>query len=130
VSYNVSALALNKRKTVLSAGLLCIALTLVVLFTSPTAFRSPVAVIVMALIGTAAVLLQLQLRSANHRSQSRPQLWLNLLGILFAIGALFPQALHVPPLMVQALVLGAVGSFAVSSAMILHSFRKRAAKPE
>lgn len=130
MSYNVSALALNKRKTVLSAGLLCIALTLVVLFTSPTAFRSPVAVIVMALIGTAAVLLQLQLRSANHRSQSRPQLWLNLLGILFAIGALFPQALHVPPLMVQALVLGAVGSFAVSSAMILHSFRKRAAKPE
>jgi len=130
VSYNVSALALNKRKTVLSAGLLCIALTLVVLFTSPTAFRSPVAVIVMALIGTAAVLLQLQLRTANHRSQSRPQLWLNLLGILFAIGALFPQALHVPPLMVQALVLGAVGSFAVSSAMILHSFRKRAAKPE
>jgi len=115
---------------VLSAGLLCIALTLVVLFTSPTAFRSPVAVIVMALIGTAAVLLQLQLRSANQPSQSRPQLWLNLLGILFAIGALFPRALHVPPLMVQALVLGAVGSFAISSAMILHSFRKRAAKPE
>jgi uncharacterized membrane protein HdeD (DUF308 family) len=130
VSYNVSALPLTKRKTVLSAGLLCIALTLVVLFTSPTAFRSPVAVIVMALIGTAAVLLQLQLRSANQPSQSRPQLWLNLLGILFAIGALFPRALHVPPLMVQALVLGAVGSFAVSSAMILHSFRKRAAKPE
>lgn len=114
----------------LSAGFLCIALTLVVLFTSPAAFRSPIAVIVMALIGTAAVLLQHQLRAPNQRSQSRPQLWLNLLGILFAVGALFPGALHVRPRLVQAMALGAVGCFAISSAMILHSFRKRAPKAE
>ena len=112
----------------MSAGLLCIALTLVILFTSPAAFRSPVAVIVMALIGTAAVLLQLRLR--DQPLHSRPPLWLNLLGILFAAAALFPSALHVGPRLVQAMVLGAVGSFAIGSAMILHSLRKRSPKAE
>jgi hypothetical protein len=130
LSYNGSALPLAKRKTVVSAGLLCIALTLVVLFTSPAAFRSPVAVIVMALIGTAAVLLQLQLGDGNQPSHSRPPLWLNLLGILFAVAALFPAAFHLGPRLVQAMVLGAVGSFAISSAMILHTLRKRSPKPE
>jgi hypothetical protein len=119
-----------KRKTVLGAGLLCIALTLVVLFTSPAAFRSPAAVIVMALIGTAAVLLQLQLRDDDTPSHSRAPLWLNFVGIVFALGALFPAALHAGPRLVQAMVLGAVGSFAISSAIILHSFRKRSPKPE
>jgi len=123
-------LPLAKRKTVLGAGLLCIALTLVVLFTSPAAFRSPVAVIVMALIGTAAVLLQLQLRGESGLSHSRSPLWLNFLGILFAFGTLFPAALHVGPRLVHAMALGAVGSFAISSAIILHSFRKRSPKPE
>jgi len=122
-------LPLAKRKTVVSAGLLCIALTLVILFTSPAAFRSPVAVIVMALIGTAAVLLQVRLRD-NQLSHSRPPLWLNLVGILFAAAALFPSEFHLGPRLVQAMVLGAVGSFAISSAMILHSFRKRLPKPE
>jgi hypothetical protein len=130
LSYNGSALPLPKRKTVVSAGFLCIALTLVVLFTSPAAFRSPVAVIVMALIGTAAVLLQLQLRYDTQPSHSRPPLWLNLLGILFAMAALFPAAFHLGPRSAQAMVFGAVGSFAISSAMILHSFRKRSPKPE
>ncbi len=113
----------------MSAGLLCIALTLVILFTSPVAFRSPVALIVMSLIGTAAVLLQVRLRN-NQASHLRPPLWLNLLGILFAAAALFPAAFHVGPRLVQVMVLAAVGSFAISSAMILHSFRKRLPKPE
>jgi Protein of unknown function (DUF2878) len=130
LSYNGSALPVTKRKTVLSAGFLCMTLTLVVLFTSPAAFRSPIAVIVMALIGTAAVLLQLQLRDGNQPSRSRPPLWLNLLGVLFAAAALFPSAFHLGPRLVQAMVLGAVGSFAISSAMILHSFRKQSPKPE
>jgi hypothetical protein len=86
-------------------------------------------VIVMALIGTAAVLLQVRLRD-HQPSHLRPPLWLNLLGIVFAAAALFPAALHVGPRLLQAMVLGAVGSFAISSAMILHSFRKRSPKPE
>jgi len=122
-----------RRKTVLGAGLLCVALILVVLFTTPTAFRSPTAVVVMALTGTAAVLLQLRLRNENdaHEKQPlRPPLGLNVLGIVLALAALFPSALHVGPRAVQAMVLGAVCSFALSSAFILHSFRKHSTKPE
>lgn len=88
------------------------------------------AVVVMALIGTAAVLLQLRLRNDNRALAVRPPLWLNLVGILLALGALFPAALHVGPRLVQIMVFGAVCSFAVSSTMILHSFRKPSAKPE
>jgi hypothetical protein len=122
-----------RRKTVLGAGLLCVALILVVLFTTPAAFRSPTAVVVMALIGTAAVLLQLRLRNENdayEKQPLRPPLGLNVLGIVLALAALFPSALHVGPRAVQAMVLGAVCSFALSSAFILQAFRKRSTKPE
>jgi uncharacterized membrane protein len=122
-----------RRKTVLGAGLLCVALILVVLFTTPAAFRSPTAVVVMALIGTAAVLLQLRLRNENdayEKQPLRPPLGLNVLGIVLALAALFPSALHVGPRAVQAMVLGAVCSFALSSAFILQAVRKRSTKPE
>jgi O-antigen/teichoic acid export membrane protein len=123
--------AVPRRRTVLGAGLLCLALTLVVLFTTPAAFRSPTAVVVMALIGTAAVLLQLRLRNdATENQPLRPPLGLNVLGIVFALAALFPSVLHLQPRAVEAMVLGAVCSFALSSAFILHSFRKHSTKPE
>jgi len=113
------------RKTVVASGLLCCALILVVLFTSPAAFRSPAAVVVISAIGAAAVLLQLRLRNDPQPRPLRPALALNSLGILFAVAALFPAAR-----LTEAVALGAVGSFAISSALILHSFRKQAAKPE
>jgi len=125
--------AVPRRKTVLGSGLLCVALILVVLFTTPAAFRSPTAVVVMALIGTAAVLLQLRLRNENdayEKQPLRPPFGLNVLGIVLALAALFPSALHVGPRAVQAMVLGAVCSFALSSAFILHAFRKHSTKPE
>ena len=131
LSYNGNELPSQpKRKTVVAAGLLCIALTVVVLFTSPSAFRSSAAVIVMALIGTAAVLLQMRFRSANERKSLSASFWLNLLGVLLAVGALFPAAIHIGPHVVQAMVLGAVGSLAISSALILHSLRKHSTRPE
>jgi hypothetical protein len=105
-------------------------LTIVVLFTSPAAYRSSAAVIVMALIGTAAVLLQMRFRDADSRKGLTASFWFNLLGVLLAVGALFPAIIHIGPRLVQALVLGAVGSLAISSAMILHSFRRRSPKPE
>jgi hypothetical protein len=119
--------ALLKRKTVVASGLLCCALILVVLFTSPAAFRSPAAVVVIAAIGAAAVLLQVRLRNDPN---TRPPVLLNVLGIVFALAALFPTPLHLGPRLVEAVALGSVGSFAISSAIILHSFRKPAAKPE
>jgi hypothetical protein len=45
-----------------------------------------------------------------------------------ALIVLFPGMLHISPRMVQVMATGAVGSFAVSSAIVLYSFRKQAAK--
>lgn len=118
------------RRTVVASGLLCCALILVVLFTSPAAFRSPAAVVVMALIGTAAVLVQLRLRNDDQPRSVRPPLWLNILGILLSLAALFPTVFHLGMRYAQPLALGAVSSFAVSSAIILHSLRKQSPKPE
>jgi uncharacterized membrane protein len=122
--------ALPQRKTVIASGLLCCALILVVLFTSPTAFRSPAAVVVISAIGAAAVLLQLRLRNDPQARTRWSPLVLNSLGILFGLAALFPAALHLGPRFTEAVALSAVGSFAISSAIILHSFRKESAKPE
>lgn len=117
-------------RTVVASGLLCCALILVVLFTTPAAFRSPAALVVMGLIGTAAVLFQLKLRADLSARARRGPLWLNVLGILFAAAALFPAALHLQSRLVESLALCAISSFAISSAVILHSFRRQSAKPE
>jgi type IV secretory pathway TrbD component len=119
-----------RRKTVIASGLLCCALILVVLFTSPATFRSPAAVVVMTLIGTAAVLLQLRIRNDSEMRPLQSPWWLNVVGILLALAALFPASLRLGPRLTQAIALGAVGSFAISSAIVLHSFRKHSAKPE
>jgi hypothetical protein len=55
---------------------------------------------------------------------------LNVLGILFALAALFPAVLGVGPRLAQTMALGSVCSFAISSAIVLHSFRKQSTKPE
>ena len=119
-----------RRKTVIGSGLLCCALTLVVLFTEPSAFRSPAAVVVVAAIGAAAVLFQLRMRNSTQSQALHAPLWLNVLGIVFALAALFPTALGLGPRLAQTIALGSVCSFAISSAIILHSFRKHSAKPE
>jgi uncharacterized membrane protein len=116
------------RATVITSGLLCCALILVVLFTSPAAFRSPAALVVMGSIGAAAVLIQWRLRRAPEVHPRSP-IWFNVLGILLAAAALFPAVFRLRAQAVQALAFGAVGSFAISSAIVLHSFRK-SAKPE
>ena len=122
--------AAARRTTVIASGLLCGALTLVVLFSGPTAFRSPTAVVVMALIGTAAVLIQLRLRKHHPARSLRPPLWLNVLGIALALAALFPEALRIGPRLAQAMVFGAVGSLAITSAIILHGIRRPSPKPK
>ena len=118
------------RKTVVAGGLLCCALILVVLFTSPVAFSSPAAIVVMVLIGTAAVLVQSRFRHHGDPRGPRPALWLNVLGLLFTVAALFPAVWHLGVGLVRTMALAAVGSFAISSAITLHSFRKQPAKPE
>lgn len=113
-----------RRKTVIASGLLCGVLGLVVLFTNRQAFFSPLAVVVVAAIGLAAVLLQSRFRTRGGDDSPRPRIWLNLVGILFALGALFADRFALPREVAQVMALAAIGSFAVSSAILLHSFRK------
>lgn len=115
-----------RRWTVITSGLLCGVLALVVLYTNRSAFFSPLAVVVVGAIGLAAVLLQLRFRNRQQISVVRPPVWLNVLGIVLALAALFGDLLGLSAQLTETIALGAVGSFAVSSAIILHAFRKRA----
>jgi hypothetical protein len=117
-----------RRSTTVAAGLLLAALALVVLYTSRRAFLSPVALVVVAAIGVAALLLQLRLRPgppsrARAASVAGP-LWLNALGVLFAVGAVFADVLHLNAVFMLIAALVAVVSFAVSSILVLSALRK------
>ncbi|PYX15964.1 MAG: hypothetical protein DMG84_09545 [Acidobacteria bacterium] len=111
----------TRRWNVIGSGLLCTAFAVVVLYTSPRAFFSPLALVVVAAIGLAAVLLQLRVRRDGDRRVRGPVL-LNLLGILLAVTALFADVLHA--------ALAAVGCFSISSAIILETLRKHRAVPK
>jgi hypothetical protein len=113
--------------TLIAAGLLLAALALVILYTSRVAFLSPVALVVVAAIGVAALLLQLRLRpdlSSVRASSSRGPLWLNALGVLCALGALFADILHLNENFMLIAALAAVVSFAVGGIIVLNELRK------
>lgn len=83
------------------------------------------AVVVVAAIGSVAVLLRVRLRNREGQQETRGPIWLNLLGIVLALIALFSDLLHLSSSLTQIAALGAIGSFAVSSAVVLHTFRKQ-----
>jgi len=117
----------HRRWTVIASGALSLTLAIVVLFTSRQAFFSPLAVVVVAAIGLVAVLLQLRLYNREHSNSVHAPQGLNLLGIAFALTALLADAFRLGSSLAQIMALLAVGCFAVSSALILHAFRKRGA---
>jgi FtsH-binding integral membrane protein len=106
-----------------AAGLLLLALTLVVIYTSRLAFSSPLAIVIVAAIGLAALLLQSRLR--KDASSIHSPLWLNVLGVLFAVAAVFADVFHLSANSMLIACLGAVICFAVSGAIVLHGLRKR-----
>jgi hypothetical protein len=117
--------------TLIAAGLLLAALALVVLYTSRSAFLSPVALVVIAAIGVAALLLQLRLRpnlspAARSSSVGGP-LWLNALGVGFAVAAILADALHVKEIFMLIAALTAVACFAAGGIIVLNALRKRGA---
>lgn len=114
----------SRRWTVIASGLLCFGLGLVVMFTKRSAFSSPVAVVVVAAIGLAAVMLQLRFYNREHHSPVRAPVWLNILGVGFALSAFFADLLRLSPQMAEMMALGAIGCFSISGALILHAFRK------
>lgn len=110
--------------TVVAAGLLLVALALVVIYTSRGAFLSPLALVVVAAIGLAALLLQLRLRP-DLAPITRGPVWLNALGVAFALGAVFADLLHLNPALMAIAALAAVISFAASGLILLSALRKR-----
>lgn len=119
----------SRRNTVIAAGLLCGVLALLVFFTDRTTFLSPLAVVIVAAIGAVAALLQLRFQNRNRdeKHKVRPPLWLSVAGVVFALGAVLSGSLHLSAQVAQLLALAAVGSFAISSVIILQAFRKRRA---
>ncbi len=113
-----------RRWGILAAGFLVLALALVVIYTSRAAFSSPLALVVVAAIGLAAILLQLRLRK-NLGGRVRAPLWLNVLGLVFAVAAIFVDALHLGANLLMVAALGAVVCFAVSASTVLHALRKK-----
>lgn len=115
--------------TIVAAGLLLAALGLVVLYTSRRAFLSPLALVVVAAIGVAALLLQVRLRpdipaSSTRSSSARGSLLTNLLGVVFAVAAVFADVLHLDPNLMLIAALAAVVLFAVSGIIVFSALRK------
>lgn len=100
------------------------ALALVVIYTSRRAFFSPIALVVVAAIGLAALLLQLRLRRGLGVAVRAP-LWLNVLGVGFAVAAVLGDVFHVRPTLMLMVSLGAVICFAVSGIVVLDALRKQ-----
>lgn len=107
-----------------AAGLLLLALAIVVLYTGKGAFLSPLALVVVAAIGLAALLLQLRLRRDTDKSIHAP-LSLNVLGLIFAIGAVIADFLHVNTNVMLVTALAGVICFAVSGVSVLRSLRRQ-----
>ena len=117
-----------RRWTVIASGLLILALAMVVIFTRRNAFLSPLAIVVVAAIGLAAVLLQVRF----HRDlpDVRSPLWLNILGLVFATLSLFADYLRMKGSMIDVVAFGAVVCFAISGSLILHALRRHLRPPQ
>ena len=109
-----------------AAGLLLLALVFVVVYTGHAAFSSPLAIVVLAAIGLAALLLQLRLRKDLSASVRAP-FWLNVAGLGFALAAVFADFLHLSPRNLTIAALGAVVCFGISGAAVVRALRKHRA---
>jgi uncharacterized membrane protein len=117
-----STFSVARRWTVIAAGLLILALALVVIYTSRNAFLSPIALVVVAAIGFAALLLQVWFR--RDLPDVRSPLWLNVLGIVCAMVSLFADYLRITRSALDLVAFGAVVCFGISGSLILHALRR------
>jgi uncharacterized membrane protein len=113
---------------VIASGLLLLALALVVIYTGPEAFLSPGALVVVGAIGLAALLLQVRFRRELPNVHS--PLWLNVLGILCALVALFADYLRMTRRALDLVAFAAVLCFGISGSLILHALRRRGRVPQ
>jgi hypothetical protein len=118
---------IDRRWTVIASGLLLLALALVVIYTGPNAFYSPVALVVVAAIGLAALLLQVRF----HRDLPiHSPLWLNVLGIVCAMASLFSDYLRMSRRTLDLVAFAAVVCFSISGSLILRALRRRVRAPQ
>lgn len=119
-----------RRWTVIASGLLLLALGMVVIYTGPAAFYSPTALVVVSAIGLAALLLQVRFRQDLPNVHS--PLWLNVLGVLFALVSLFADYLHITRRALDLVAFAAVVCFGISGSLILRALRRapRASKQD
>ena len=115
--------AKSRPPTILAAGLLLLALALVVIYTGRSAFRSPIALVVVAAIGLAALLLQLRLREDLSPSVRAP-LWLNALGVISALAAVVADVFRLNFTVLFGTAMGAVVCFAISGIVVLSALRR------
>ena len=116
----------SRRWPIFLSAFLIAALALVVIYTSRTAFFSPVALVVVAAIGSFALLLQVRLR--RDTAVPRAPFWLNTLGILCALVAIFGGSLHLRAYVTELAAFGAVACFGISGIVLLDAIRKRSAQ--
>ena len=117
-----------RRWTVIASGLLLLALALVVIYTGPNAFFSPIALVVVAAIGLAALLFQVWFRRDLPNIHS--PLWLNVLGILCAMVSLFADYLRMTRRTLDLVAFAAVVCFGISGSLLLHALRRRVRTPQ
>jgi len=127
-SESQSQTKLARRWTVIASGLLLLALALVVIYTGPNAFLSPVALVVVSAIGLAALLLQVWFR--RDLPNLHPPLWLNVLGILCAMVSLFADNLRMTRRMLDLVAFAAVVCFGISGSLILRALRRQVRTPQ
>jgi len=101
-----------------------LSLALVVIYTTRGAFLSPLALVVVAAIGLAAMLLQVRLHK-DVSTRIRTPLWLNALGLVCALGAVLADFFHLSANLSMVTALGAVVCFAISGVRVLRTLRKR-----
>jgi peptidoglycan/LPS O-acetylase OafA/YrhL len=117
-----------RRWTVIASGLLLLALALVVIYTKPNAFLSPIALVVVAAIGLTALLFQLRFR--GDLADVHSPVWLNIIGFLCALAALTADFLRMPHRLVEVTAFAAVVCFGVSGSMILRALRRQRKSPQ
>jgi drug/metabolite transporter (DMT)-like permease len=117
-----------RRWTVIASGLLLLALAMVVVFTRRSAFLSPLAIVVVAAIGLAAILLQVRF----HRDlpEVRSPLWLNIAGLVFAAASVLADYRGISGSVIDLVAFGAVVCFTVSGSLILHALRRHSRPPQ
>jgi peptidoglycan/LPS O-acetylase OafA/YrhL len=117
-----------RRWTVIASGLLVLALALIVIYTGPNAFFSPISLVVVSAIGLAALLFQVRFRRDLPNIHS--PLWLNVLGILCAMVALFADYLRISRRTLEVVTFAAVVCFGISGSLILSALRRRGRRSE